>query len=75
MTIGIPNALLSHRYMTLWTAFFEGLGVSIRSSGPTSRKILEDGSALAVDEGCLSLKIYFGHVKALIGACDHILIS
>ena len=53
--IGIPQAMLYHRYAALWRAFFRELGMEIIVSGPTSRKMLEDGSNLAVDERCLRL--------------------
>ena len=36
--------------------------------------MLEQGSARAIDEACLSLKIYLGHVEALCGKCDYILV-
>mgnify|MGYP002509002672 CR=1 FL=1 len=32
---------------------------------PTDREILEQGRTLAIDEACLSLKIYLGHAAAL----------
>ncbi len=74
LVIGIPRALLYHRYGTLWQGFFQNLGVKTITSGPTSRQLLEEGAALAVDEACLSLKIYFGHVRELLGRCDYILV-
>lgn len=72
--IGLPRAFLYHRYRTLWKTFFEELGIETVVSPPTNKKILDDGTALAVDETCLSTKIYFGHVKYLIGKCDYILV-
>lgn len=74
VTIGIPKAMLYYRYSTLWETFFDELGLQTVDSGPTSRKILENGAALAADEACLSLKIFLGHVNELVGACDYILI-
>lgn len=73
-TIGIPRALLYHRYGNLWRGYFENLGVKTILSPITNREILETGSALAMDESCLSAKIYLGHVQALIGKCDWIFI-
>ena len=73
-TIGIPRALLYHRFETLWKTYFETLGVTIMVSPPTNREILESGAALAIDETCLSAKIYLGHVQTLIGKCDYIFI-
>lgn len=74
ITIGLPRALLYYRYRTLWRAFFQGLGMETVVSAPTDRDILEQGTALAIDEACLSLKIYLGHVAALVGKCDYILV-
>lgn len=74
ITIGLPRALLYYRYRTLWRAFFQSLGMESVVSSPTDRDILEQGTALAIDEACLSLKIYLGHVAALVGKCDYILV-
>lgn len=72
-TIGLPRAMLYYRCRTLWRAFFHELGLETVTSAPTDRDILERGTALAIDEACLSLKIYLGHVAALVGKCDYIL--
>ena len=72
--IGLPRAMLYYRYGILWRAFFQELGMETAVSDPTDRKILEQGTALAIDEACLSLKIYLGHVAALAGKCDYILV-
>jgi len=71
--IGLPRAMLYYRYRTLWRAFFQELGMETVISAPTDRDIMERGTALAIDEACLSLKIYLGHVAALVGNCDYIL--
>ena len=73
-TIGLPRAMLYYRYHTLWRTFFQELDVPVTVSAPTDRGILERGTALAIDEACLSLKIYLGHVAALAGKCDYILV-
>ena len=72
--IGLPRAMLYFRYRTLWHAFFDELGIQTVVSGPTDRAVLEQGSARAIDEACLSLKIYLRHVEALCGKCDYILV-
>lgn len=74
ITIGLPRAMLYYRYHALWRAFFQELGIETVISAPTDRDILERGTALAIDEACLSLKIYLGHVAALVGKCDYILV-
>ena len=55
-------------------AFFQELGIETVTSPATDRAIQERGTALAIDEACLSLKIYLGHVAALVGKCDFILV-
>ena len=72
--IGLPRAMLYYRCRTLWHAFFDELGVQTVVSGPTDRVVLEHGSSRAIDEACLSLKIFLGHVEALCGKCDYIFI-
>lgn len=74
LTVGLPRAMLYYRFQVLWKAFFQELGVRTLVSPPTDRQIMEEGAALAIDEACLSLKVYLGHVKALVGRCDYILI-
>lgn len=74
MVIGLPQGLLYYRYGALWQAFFNELGIETVLSGPTDRKIMEEGAALAIDEACLSLKIFLGHAAALAGRCDYILV-
>ena len=73
--IGIPRALLYHRYGILWKHFFELLGCNVVLSPETNQKILELGINNTIDETCLSYKIYVGHVLYLEEICDYILIS
>ena len=72
--IGIPRSLLYYKYGDLWENFFNELDCEIVRSPETDTKILERGKALIVDESCLSLKIYMGHVDYLINKVDYILI-
>ncbi len=65
--------MLYYRYRVLWRTFFAELDMETVVSAPTDREILEQGTALAIDEACLSLKIYLGHAAALMGKCDYIL--
>lgn len=72
--VGIPRAFLYYRYKTLWSVFFRELDIETVYSEPTNRKIEEEGNAAAIDEMCLAMKIYLGHVESLIGKCDYILV-
>lgn len=74
LTVGLPRALLYHRYAVLWRTYFDALGIDTVVSGETNRAVAERGLAAASDEMCLSLKVYLGHVEALIGRCDRIFI-
>ncbi len=74
MKIGIPRALLYHRYDVLWTTYFQELGFETIVSPVTNKTILEDGDRYAIDENCLSSKLFFGHVSALVGKCDYIFV-
>lgn len=73
-TIGLPRSLLYHKYGVLWTSFFENLGVDTVTSPPSNRAILERGVELAVDETCVPLKVFLGHVDSLRGKADHVLV-
>ncbi|KGK85088.1 hypothetical protein DP73_18910 [Desulfosporosinus sp. HMP52] len=74
MIIGIPRALLYHKYKHLWKSFFKELGIDYILSPDTNKEILRKGSAYSIDESCLSSKIYLGHVEWLLDKCDYILI-
>jgi len=74
MKIGLPQALLYHRYGPLWETFFKELGCEIVLSGESDPEILADGVNFSIDECCLPAKIYMGHVNRLIGRCDYILV-
>jgi len=74
MRIGIPRAFLYHIYAPLWETFFNELGFKIILSEETNKKILSEGLKQAIDENCLSFKIYLGHIYSLKGKCDYIFI-
>jgi predicted nucleotide-binding protein (sugar kinase/HSP70/actin superfamily) len=66
--------MLFHRYEALWRGFFQKLEVPVLVSPPTAQDVAERGTALTIDEACLALKIFNGHVASLVGTCDYILI-
>ena len=74
LKIGIPKALLFYKYGDLWTTFFEELDCDIVISPNTNREILDFGNKFSVDEACLSMKIYMGHIYYLLDKCDYILV-
>lgn len=74
MKIGLPKALLYHYYANLWKAFFDELKVNYIESNDTTAKTLLLGKEKSIDESCLALKIYLGHIEELKDKCDYILV-
>lgn len=74
MIIGIPRSLFYYRYQTLIKTFFNELDIDYIISDPSNKKILEDGTKLAPDEACISLKLFLGHLKNLEGKCNYFFI-
>ncbi|NLT96244.1 MAG: hypothetical protein GXW85_12095 [Clostridia bacterium] len=68
--IGIPRALSYYKYFPLWKAFFLNLGAEVVVSPPTKKRMLDLGSRYVVDEVCLPVKVYFGHVNYLKDKVD-----
>ncbi|MCC8045865.1 MAG: acyl-CoA dehydratase activase-related protein [Clostridiales bacterium] len=74
LIIGLPRALLYDRYHVLWKTFFRELGTDVLVSPATTLETMNRGTARAIDEMCLSVKLYLGHVEKLVGNCDYILV-
>ncbi len=72
--IGIPRALLNHKFSPMWETFFSILGLEVCFSPMTTRKILEDGIRHTVDEACLPVKVFSGHVIYLRDKVDYIFV-
>jgi predicted nucleotide-binding protein (sugar kinase/HSP70/actin superfamily) len=74
MKIGIPKALLYYKYAQLWEGYLSSLDIEYIVSPATDREILSLGQSYAVDEACLSSKIYLGHVAWLKDRCDAVFV-
>lgn len=72
--IGIPRSLFYYKFIPFWAGFFSGLGAEVVVSGPTNKLILDNGVKSCVDEACLPVKLYFGHVLELKDKADFILV-
>ncbi len=70
MKIGIPRALFYYQFYPFWKIFFESLGHNVILSSPTNKEILKKGIELCVDDACLPIKIFHGHVADLMGKVD-----
>ena len=74
MKIGIPRALLYYWYGSLWEQFWDDCGWEVETSPPTDRRIMKSGTEVAIDELCLPVKVFLGHVRYLAPKVDRILI-
>jgi predicted nucleotide-binding protein (sugar kinase/HSP70/actin superfamily) len=72
--IGIPRALLYYQYYPMWKTFFEELGAEVVTSPPTTQTILSSGLSRVVADTCLPVKVFCGHVLALVDECDYIFV-
>lgn len=74
MKIGIPEGLLYYKYHVFAETFFSELGAEIVVSPNTNKEILNKGVSVCVDDACLPVKVFHGHVEWLKDKCDAILI-
>lgn len=72
VTIGLPRGLLYYHYGAIWANFFTNLGANVLISGETTKNTLMQGDVL--DEVCVPLKIYFGHVAELSSRVDYLFV-
>ena len=72
--VGIPRGLFYYKYFPLWKTFLEELGAEITVSDATNKRILDAGVKACVDEACLPVKLFHGHVLNLVGRVDCLLI-
>lgn len=66
MQVGIPRGLGYYLYFPYWYGFFNELGLEVKVSGRTNKKLVSRGSSLLVPETCLPVKVYIGHVLNLL---------
>lgn len=70
MKVGIPKGLLYYKYYPFIESFFTEVGAEIITSPNTNKEILDAGVKYCVDEACLPIKIFHGHVAYLKDRCD-----
>lgn len=74
MRVGIPKGLLYCKYHPFFNTFFSELGADVITSGDTNKNIMDMGVNACVDEACLPIKIYHGHVCSIKDKCDYLVI-
>lgn len=74
MRIGIPQSMLYYDFHELFKEFFKNLDIEVIESPKTNIDILNQGVIHCVDEACLPIKIFHGHVIYLKDKVDYIFI-
>ena len=74
LTVGVPRALLFHEYGPLMLELLRQCGARAVLSPLTNKQILQAGLDLCVDEACLPVKAFFGHVAYLAEQVDALFI-
>lgn len=74
MKIGIPKGLLYYKYYPFINNFFCDIGAEIITSEDTNKEILDLGVKFSVDDACLPVKIFHGHVTSIKDKCDYMFI-
>jgi predicted nucleotide-binding protein (sugar kinase/HSP70/actin superfamily) len=72
--IGIPRTLYFYSFFPLWKTFFEELGLEVVFSPPTNKAIIDLGVRDTVNDACIPIKVFHGHVAALRNKVDCIFI-
>ncbi len=72
--VGIPRTLAYYLYFPMWKTFLEGLGVDVVLSSNTTREIIDEGVKETVNDACVPIKLFHGHVKDLMDKVDYIFI-
>lgn len=72
--VGIPGGLFFYQFFPMWKTFFEELGAELVVSSHTTAKILDDGIKACVDEACLPVKVFYGHVLSLKDRVEYLFI-
>jgi len=70
--VGLPRGLLYYQYGSVWEKFLQALGTEVVVTGDTTKTTINCGSAL--DEVCLPVKAYFGHVCQVYRQVDTLFI-
>lgn len=72
--VGIPRTLAYYLYFPMWKTFFEVLGVDVVLSSKTTREIIDEGVKETVNDACVPIKLFHGHVKDLKDKVDTIFV-
>ncbi|MGI6097846.1 MAG: acyl-CoA dehydratase activase-related protein [Dethiobacteria bacterium] len=72
--IGIPRTLSYYTFFPLWKTFFEELGFRVVVSRETNKEVLDQGVKETVNDACIPIKLFHGHVMDLKDRVDYLFI-
>ncbi len=72
--IGIPRYLSYFSFGELWERYFEHLGFEVTISPPSNQDILDEGVRETVNDACIPIKLFHGHVKSLRDKADYLFV-
>ena len=65
-TVGVPFALMIHKFFPMTNAFFTSLGFNVVLTDPTSEETIRLAQKTAQGETCYPVKLIYGHMQQLI---------
>jgi predicted CoA-substrate-specific enzyme activase len=71
-TVAIPRALHFLHHAVLWSHFWTQLGYSVVLSPKTNQQVAMAGIESMTSETCYPIKVFHGHVKALLGRARYL---
>ena len=78
-TVGVPYALVIHKFFPMANAFFRNLGFNVLLSPPTNEEIIRLSQQTAQAETCYPVKLLHGHMAWLaeqgVPASDMLLLT
>ena len=63
--VGVPYALVIHKFFPMANAFFRNLGFNVLLSPPTNEEIIRLAQQTAQAETCYPVKLIHGHMAWL----------
>ncbi|MDK2984665.1 MAG: hypothetical protein PWQ96_307 [Clostridia bacterium] len=70
--VGIPRSLFYYYQYPLWSTFLRFLDFEVVVSSQTNKKIVDEGLRHTVEEVCLPIKVFFGHITELKDRVDYV---
>ena len=67
-TVGVPFALMIHKFFPMANAFFTSLGYNVLLTKPTNEETIRLSQETARGETCYPVKLIYGHMKQLVDA-------